>query len=54
MTVFLQREDEYIAKVAWWIILLTVVALLLLLAIPIFFWWKVNHITAAAFKWRTD
>lgn len=44
VTVFLKREDEYIATVAWWIILLTVVALLLLLAIPVFFWWKVNQI----------
>lgn len=39
-TVFLRKEVEYFAKVAWWIIFLTVIALLLLLAIPIFFLWK--------------
>lgn len=45
MTVFLKRELEYIAKVAWWIIFLTVIALLLLLAIPVVHLWKVNQIS---------
>ncbi|XP_075868420.1 integrin alpha-6-like [Nelusetta ayraudi] len=45
MTVFLKRELEYNAKVAWWIIFLTVIALLLLLAVPVFYLWKVNQIS---------
>ncbi|KAM3612250.1 uncharacterized protein V6R79_005428 [Siganus canaliculatus] len=40
LTVFFERETEYLVKVAWWIILLTVIALLLLLAVFCFLVWK--------------
>ncbi|XP_033829925.1 integrin alpha-6-like [Periophthalmus magnuspinnatus] len=36
LTVFLEKEVEYLTKVAWWIILLTVIALLLLLVFATF------------------
>ncbi|XP_057705780.1 integrin alpha-6-like [Corythoichthys intestinalis] len=40
VTIFLEREDKYLTKVAWWIIVLTVAAGLLLLALLCFFLWK--------------
>uniref|UniRef100_A0A3B4B8F7 Integrin alpha-2 domain-containing protein n=1 Tax=Periophthalmus magnuspinnatus TaxID=409849 RepID=A0A3B4B8F7_9GOBI len=41
LTVFLEKEVEYLTKVAWWIILLTVIALLLLLVFATFIMCKV-------------
>ncbi|XP_061690703.1 integrin alpha-6-like [Syngnathoides biaculeatus] len=48
VTVFLEREEEYLAKVAWWIIFLTVAAGLLLLAVLFFFLWKRGCFRCAA------
>ncbi|KAM4621915.1 integrin alpha-6-like [Polymixia lowei] len=46
LTVFPERKDEYLTKVAWWIIFLTVIAGLLLLAALGFLLWKCGCISS--------